>query len=421
MRPDDALGHAPKRPRYEMLDVWRGVVCLVAVLEHAGVALWQGVDEGQGLDGWLRRLIVGALTWNVATPLFFVMSGYCIAASLEGSRRRGVSPAEFLMRRLWRIYPTYWAALLGFVVMVAGSDALGLSRLHHNGHSLEIAAPSTLGLKHWLGNLTLTETWRPLVNGGGVNVFTRVAWSLCYQEQFYLVCVLAFWFAPGRLDLALALATAAIVAYRVSAWDSGALDRIDGTFPVYWHVFAVGLAVYWRLSGAGSAADPARWWPRRGVELMLAALLALGGYHRSAPTASSAGFGLLLIALYRWDVAAGALSWLGPLRAVGRRSFSIYLTHLPVTTAGNALLYDLGLTGYWARALVLVPSVTLAAVAVGWVFHRAVESRFLGAPPALPLGVWRARRPAVAAVPVCLGLAVYGAAASAMARARSSS
>jgi len=419
MTPDHPLAHAPTTPRYQMLDVWRGVVCLLVVLEHAGVALWQGVDDVKGLEGSIRRFVVGSLTWNAATPLFFVMSGYCIAASLESTRKRGVSPGAFLMRRLWRIYPTYWAALLGFVVLVATADALGLSRLHQNGLSLAIAAPGALDLRQWIGNLTLTETWRPLVTGGYGEVYTRVAWSLCYQEQFYVVCVLALWLAPARLDRVLAAVTVAVLAYRISAWDSGSLHLLEGTFPYYWHVFAVGLIVHWRLSGAGSVAAPGNWWPRRGVELLLAALLAVGLVQNSVFEVASAGFGLLLIATHRWDLRAGSLTVLQPFRACGRRSFSIYLTHLPVTTAGNVLLYDLGLTGYWTRVFVLVPAVTAASVAVGWAFHRAVESRFLGAPPSLWARAAGSRRPSLAGVPVCVGLTLYGAAASAISWARS--
>jgi len=366
-----------KSPRYEMLDVWRGVVCLVVVMEHVGVSLWAGTSEGQGWEGRLRQAIGSALTWNFGSPLFFVMSGYCIASSLDGARRKATAPGEFLLRGLWRIFPTYWAALLGFVVLVSGLDAVGMPGLHNNSVSLQIGSPADLTWAQWLGNLTLTETWRPLVGGGAASVFTRVAWSLCYQEQFYLLCVLALWLFPRRIDLALGIATVAIVAFRVATWDTGAIHRIEGSLPIYWHVFAVGLAVYWRLNWAGSAmAKP-------GVDLALVALAILRWTVSDVATGASAAFGLLLIGLHRWDRQTAGLSWLGPIRACGRRSFSIYLAHLPVTTVGNALLFEAGVTGYWARAIVMVPVVTLASVGTGWVFHHVVELRFTGLPPLL--------------------------------------
>src|SRR5436305_12095781 len=108
-----------RSPRFHALDVWRGAVCLWVVLEHAGVALWSEAERGTGLDHWLRRGLVSILELNLGTPLFFVMSGYCIAASIDSARRRGASPFAFFGRRLWRTFPPCLAALLGFVVVVA--------------------------------------------------------------------------------------------------------------------------------------------------------------------------------------------------------------------------------------------------------------------------------------------------------------
>ena len=48
--------------------------------------------------------------------------------------------------------------------------------------------PQDLSAAQWLGNVTLTESWRHLVGGGPQEIFTRVAWSLCFEEQFYFLC-----------------------------------------------------------------------------------------------------------------------------------------------------------------------------------------------------------------------------------------
>src|SRR3954447_9923741 len=92
---------AMRSPRFHALDVWRGAVCLLVVLEHAAVALWPGVGDGAGLDGWLRRLIVGCLRRFIGAPFFFVRSCYSIASCTGSVRRRGVSPSLFLARRVW--------------------------------------------------------------------------------------------------------------------------------------------------------------------------------------------------------------------------------------------------------------------------------------------------------------------------------
>lgn len=357
-------------PRYQALDLWRGLFCLVVVLEHAGVALWSGMNEGVGLEGWLRLRFVQALQLNVGTPLFFVISGYCIAASIDSTRRKGHSPAHFLARRFWRIFPPYWAALFLFVVVVATLDHFGLSRFHRSAFGLELTSPGELSRAQWLGNLTLTETWRPHVAGSYGVVFTRMAWSLCYQEQFYLICFLALVLTPTRLYGALAAATAAILSIRVLTWDMGATHRIDGMFPYLWHEFAVGLAVYWRLNVLDSKAA------RHAVDLALVAMVMVAAGHGLVSTTASAGFGLLLIVLRRFDDRLGSLSGLDLVRACGRRSYSIYLIHLPVCVVGNAVLGELGLTSYGARAFLMVPITSVAAIGVGWAFHRWVDHHF---------------------------------------------
>ena len=152
--------------RYRMLDIWRGIVCLVVVLEHAGVVLWSGVDQSTGWAGSLQWMAVRLLTLNLGTPLFFVMSGYCIAASLESLRRRGETPLTFLGRRFWRIVPTYWAALLFFFLVVAWLDRLGFQRFHDNPFSLILASPETLSQAQWFGNRRSGDHKRLRWSGG---------------------------------------------------------------------------------------------------------------------------------------------------------------------------------------------------------------------------------------------------------------
>ena len=370
---------SPKRdPRYETLDVWRGVACLMVVLHHSGFALLWG-EEGSaagGLEAWARWACIGFVRqMSLGVPLFFVISGYCIAASLDSHRRRGASPWGFLRRRLRRIYPPYWAALLFFVATTWGLDQVGRHRLHDGGHSLELESPGVLKPAQWLGNFTLTETWRPRVWPGPVSdVYTRIGWSLCYEEQFYLICFLTLLIAPRRVHVVLAGLTGLIVGYRVFAWDAGWLAWTEGIFLNLWHEFAVGLAVYWRLVVVESSRT------KRAIEAGLGILLAVGLASGSRSTAMASGFGLALIAFRGLDPAVSRQSWLRPVRACGRRCYSIYLVHLPVCTVANEWLSSLGLVGFWWRVVVMIPLVSLGSVAVSWLFFEVVEKRFLNPP-----------------------------------------
>jgi len=360
--------------RYQALDVWRGIVCLVVVLEHAGVALWPNTGVGMS-ETPVRRAIVSALMLNVGAPLFFVISGYCIASSLSSCRRKGVTPGRFLARRLWRIFPPYWASMVVIGLLVVFLDRLGLSMLHEDRLGLELFAPSSFSAVQWLGNLTLTETWRPLFIGSRWPVLlNRVAWALCYQEQFYLICFIALVVAPRRLFGALTAATMAILAFRIVAWDSGRLWTFAGLFPDLWHEFAVGLALYWRINVAESR------WSKRAVEAGFLGLIALGYWFEMVSTMAAAAFGLILLGFYRWDDAIARVKRLDPLRACGRRSYAIYLIHLPVCTVGNSLLGHAGISGFWPKALIMVPAVTAASVGAGWLFYRWIDRRFTDLP-----------------------------------------
>ncbi|WP_435005791.1 acyltransferase family protein [Tundrisphaera lichenicola] len=362
------------KTRYQALDVWRGIVCLVVVLEHAGVALWSGAGDASNFEGFVRRGIVWLLQLNVGAPLFFVISGYCIASSLDSSRRKGMPPSQFLARRLWRIFPPYWASIAVIGLLVMAIDRVGLDWLHRTGVGLELASPLELNRAQWFGNFTLTETWRPLVGGSTPLLLNRVAWALCYQEQFYLICFLALIFAPKRLHAALRIATFVIVGLRVVLADFGWLPSYFGLFPDLWHEFAVGLALYWRINVAKSEVE------KRAVELGLVGLVLVGWHQSMVSTVAAASFGLILIGFHRWDNAIARIRRLDGLRAIGRRSYAIYLIHLPVCTVGNAALAEAGISGFWPRALIMIPAVTIGSVLAGWAFYALIDRRFTSLP-----------------------------------------
>jgi peptidoglycan/LPS O-acetylase OafA/YrhL len=363
--------------RYHSLDLWRGLIALWVVVEHVSLFL-QVVPEGGSLaEGWIRSYLLAPLRLCLGAPLFFVISGYCVAANADAVRRRGKSAASFITRRLKRIMPPYWAALGVFVVLVAGLDAVGLGGWHSRW-GIALASPQELGLSQWLGNFTLTETWRSHLWGQNSAVYTGIAWSLCYQEQFYAVCVLALVLAPRRLYGALMTITAVLAVIRVGAWDAGMLPRIDGTFLYRWHEFAVGLAVYWRLNVARTPST------RRYVDLGLFALLALAIVTELTSTIATAACGLVLIALRSWDLQIANLPCLEPLRACGKRSYSLYLIHVPVCLLVGASFRTLGMHSFWGLALCAAPAMIAASIAASWVFYHMVERHFVHERPALP-------------------------------------
>ena len=71
---------------------------------------------------------------------------------------------EFAKRRFWRIYPPYWTAiaLSAVVILALNSRWPGL---FHDG-IFTVPNPDGMTRWEWLGNLTLTESWRHCVFGG---------------------------------------------------------------------------------------------------------------------------------------------------------------------------------------------------------------------------------------------------------------
>lgn len=358
----------PRSSRFESLDLWRGLLCVYIVFEHAGVLLWRGAGEASGVDGWLRQALVTPLTWHVGTPLFFVISGFCVLNSIDSHRRRGVAATTFLGRRFSRIFPSYWAALLFFMIVVGGLDRLGLESWHRNGLTHELSSVSEVTPAQWIGNLTLTETWRPHIAGEHEHVFTRIAWSLCFQEQFYVVCFLLLFLFRKHFHRALAILTAVIFAAVITLNDVGMSGALKGIFPVRWHHFAAGLAVYWCLRQETPK------WARLGLIGSLCLMAGQGIRFGDNQSLAAALFALSLVFVSRFDASIARLRLLAPLRACGVRSYSIYLIHLPVCIVVLNTLDVWGLQSFWVRALVVVPVAVGGSLAASWVFHELVDT-----------------------------------------------
>lgn len=300
---------AQQRPRaypfrYDIIDGVRGLAALAVVLHH------------------LRVVEAGAY----AVIVFFVISGYCIAAATESSRQRGLAFASFMARRLRRIYPPYFLAVVFFVLTrLAKAAATGRN---------ELALPWT----SWLQTFTLTQ-WVTLpfhpVQYAQQNPQLIVAafWSLNYEEQFYLVMALALVLAVGRglKVIWLVLALGAIGLSWNFIWPDG---WITGFFLEYWGEFALGALLFYVLCVYPSRAA-------RTAFVVSASVLAAYCIHRLLPwhgsppppgraygeLATAAGFALVLFFL-RPLSAWIARQWMWkPFAALGAVSYSLYLVH----------------------------------------------------------------------------------------------
>lgn len=356
-------------PRTHSLDLLRATAILLVFAYHYKVFV-----SGQDTFGWVSN--VG---W-VGVDLFFVLSGYLIGNQLFAGLRRGdrLSLGAFYARRALRTWPAFWFVLALYVLLpgqLGGREPPALWRF-----------------------LTFTQNYQ-LQPG---TAFSH-AWSLCIEEQFYLVLPLAVLLAcrigSSRWQawaLMLSVCAAGIVARAVLWADFGreADGQIAGYHPNIYYAtigrfdeFIPGIAVAFVKNFHVSA------WERlmgRGRLLTGAAAVAVGlvlygayahyytegyGYH---PFMTIAGYSLIA-----WAFAlllAAALcpgSPLHRLRVPGAFhlaawSYSLYLSHKAVAFVLNRELraFDTG------PGLNLV-IISVASLAVGALMYWLIEQPFM--------------------------------------------
>jgi peptidoglycan/LPS O-acetylase OafA/YrhL len=238
----------PQASRYASLDLWRGLACLMIALNHSIYMIEHG-DPSAYPEFWTSIVgtIYGVISMgHTRVPVFFVISGFCIA-TLCDKLRRGPRPARtFLARRFRRIYPTFWVYLLLSMLIVPLVRPLGWMD-GAEALTFRFFDFSSLSPWRWFGNVTLTGNWSESF-GLGPGLFfgpdERAAlffghlWTLTVEVQFYLICGLVLLLAPRRFFAAIAVLTAVFLA-RMGAH----LILPDRN----WMCFAVGCLLYCQL------------------------------------------------------------------------------------------------------------------------------------------------------------------------------
>jgi peptidoglycan/LPS O-acetylase OafA/YrhL len=329
----------------------------------------------------VERAIAGvaARGW-IGVPIFFVISGYCIAAAVDNHRRSpGRSLRSYFTRRLRRIYPPYWAVLLGTMAVVALVD-VGVpgAPITRAGTFLR---PWWYDARQWIGSLTLTEVWLYHVVRGQKALILGHAWTLCYEEQFYIVSGVLLWLAPRRFFLGAAGVTVAVVA--IWAASTSMHIDIDGFFfDGSWLQFWMGIALFHALNYGTRVM---RAWT-------LAAFVAVAAIAASDPTRLlspdknvwetffvAGAFAALALLLFPWDGTIDAEPGLSVFRTCGVMCYSLYLVHLPIVNLLRTVFYWYGVT---PRPIVSLMVCVPISLVLAWQFHVRVERRFLNRPSA---------------------------------------
>lgn len=369
-----------KSARYQMLDFWRGASCLALVVFHATMQLvHQGISfEGTGWEKARAALTaVAARTW-IGVPVFFVISGYCIMATIDSRRRKSISISDYVYRRFHRIYPPYLIALALSCAAIFVIEKFFYPGLLSDG-IFTIPKLGMLSAWQWLGNFTLTETWRPYVGGGDSAMILPNTWTLCYEEQFYALAGIILFTAPRRIFLASAVVTGLSVGIKVAGKLAGV--HLEGLiFDGRWLLVAAGILAYYRINYATVVQTRAIY-----ALLLLGALIADRDPsvllsvqpNHSIERFVAFSFALLICLLYPYDKRISGWKWLAPITVCGQMSYSIYLMHPVVTKGISHGMFMAGWNDPWTTWFVVVPLCLVASLSLALLFNRWVERRFI--------------------------------------------
>lgn len=346
------------------LDLIRALAIVLVLLRHGERAL---VDVKTGAPDMAETMFLNG--W-VGVDLFFVLSGYLIAAHLIGAGlgSESFSWRRYLARRGRRILPAYFAVLLLTVLGVFPLFAVSPDNL-----------PWRIGY-----HVLMLQDYLP----ADINV---VFWSLGVEAKFYLIApllvaaVLACRTWQGRAALLAAMfLVSPILRVAAYAFETSTLDYYQfwqayrSPFHTSLEGFAIGIAV-----ALAERSAMTRRVPRTGALLVGGSFAILMGWLASAEFMATIDLADVLrpsaIALLAGAMTLGAVHLAGtpmpgavPVQGLARVSYSLYLVHFPLIPAAAALTGDVA--GFWAAYLAL----SLVA-AIGLYF--AVERPFLNPRP----------------------------------------
>jgi peptidoglycan/LPS O-acetylase OafA/YrhL len=343
-------------------DGLRGLAVLATMIFHiqfftlvAGAPLWERAYA-----------MVAGLGW-AGVDLFFVLSGFLITRILYDTRTQPNYYRVFYLRRLVRIFPLYYAALLVLLVLVPALMQIGGAA----PSGTTFASPTTQ-LLAWL----YLVNWDLAMQGFGyVTPLIAHFWSLSVEEQFYLAwpAVIRTLSRRGLMALCVAMVVAAALT-RVALFSKG--------WPAAAYVLPFarmgGLAIGAFIALAGrSASDWARLgkWVRRAMPVVVALFVLLvaraGTTDFGDPLIGTVGisllslfFGCALVMLIdgKEEGRAQRLAGSPALRWFGKYSYCLYVVNQPTMV----ILAKLGITVAGLQALLHSRALALLGVnAVG--------------------------------------------------------
>jgi peptidoglycan/LPS O-acetylase OafA/YrhL len=317
--------------RNDTIDAFRGIAILGVLFYHYTLR-WAPPWYGTNLYGYGHRYPDALVLGAVGVYLFFVISGLVITMTVLRCR----SGLEFVVRRFARLYPAFLVGIC-LTLAVSGISAIPAFKLS----SGDVVA-----------NLTMNAPFfhRRFVDGA--------YWSLAVEIKFYALVAVAYVLLRERFWIAIA----AVAALGFVVFEFGITKQI--LLAPYAPLFLSGMAVWFWLFEE-----------RRLPALVLAceSVVLYVAYRHSFELVRVSAW---LPHLCLWFSVAALVALLamarntrmGPLSAIGRISYSLYLIHQNVGVVIIASLTAIGLSDI--PAFLMATGICFTAAAL---MYRFVE------------------------------------------------
>jgi peptidoglycan/LPS O-acetylase OafA/YrhL len=344
----------------DAIQIARMFAALLVVFDHALLRL-MGVGSVADNEAFAFR------SGGFGVLVFFLISGFVMAHSMYDKYGQEGVARTFLLRRLVRITPLYWAVTL-FVA------ALALA-----GGSFE----STNAL--WL-----SMAYVPYENASGdVQPLHEVGWTLNYEMEFYLLFALCLCFSRKTGAILLSVILMGMVLFRDALVAPLAGSEFWATAVWFWcePIVLYFLGGFW-LGVLRAHLDRGGRCPRVAMRTLMGYLIGtillyeVLLWHEQMPRWLEAVFALALVAglgLTSSVAESKPAKW---LKLLGDASYSTYLTH----TIFLGVMYKLG-------ALALPPWAYLAVAFVGANLVGLVTYKVFEKPVLTRMQAWLAPRP----------------------------
>ena len=315
-----------------LLDFLRFFAALWVTLFHLNEPI-------EHVDNWYRNFVkAGAL----GVPIFFVISGYCIAIAAS----RSAGSLDFLIRRFFRIYPAYW-----FSLIIVLFTALAFKLV--TGFNYVAVFPSDLiSVIATISLLTKPFSDIPTVNW--------VYWSLTFELFFYLI--IAF-----SLILKKSFANIFLLAISTMSFFPYLFQFKPLFFLLHWPAFGLGIALFnFNLNNKRTY-----WFA---LLLVLVNLISLIHNTGAGSYSIMVGITFLLIFISIWfkDMPQGFFTVLGDY------SYSTYLLHVPLGAFILGSMKTLEIQrNIWANILFDVGVYFIISIVAFYSFSH-IEKRFIG-------------------------------------------